>query len=58
MINNVNLGLSNDTINSYLDGYRIKEVKEKEFLGSYNRKLNLIVKEKNLQIMCIEMVVS
>ena len=46
MINNVNLGLSNDTINSYLDGYRIKEVKEKEFLGSYNRKLNLIVKEK------------
>ncbi len=46
IINNIDLGLSSDEINDYMKDYKVKVVKNKEFLGSYNRKLNFIVKDK------------
>lgn len=46
MIKNMDVGLSDDKLDDYLNQYKSKEVKDKEFLGSYNRKLKFIVKEK------------
>lgn len=46
MVNNMDLGLSSDEINDYMKDYKVKVVKNKEFVGSYNRKLNFIVKDK------------
>ncbi len=46
IINNIDLGLSSEEISEYMKDYKVKVVKNKEFLGSYNRKLNFIVKDK------------
>ena len=46
IIKNTNLGLSSNEVSDYMSKYKVKVIKDKEFIGSYNRKLNFIVKDK------------
>jgi hypothetical protein len=46
MINTMNLDLNKDKLNSYFDEYKIKTPKDKNFVGSYNQNLDMIIKEE------------
>lgn len=46
IVNNIDLDLSNDKIREFMSKYKVRVVKNKEFLGSYNRKLDFVVKDK------------
>ncbi|MBO3444891.1 hypothetical protein [Clostridium sp. CCUG 7971] len=46
IINNMDLDLSSNEVSEYMSKYKVKVIKDKEFIGSYNRKLNFIVKDK------------
>lgn len=46
IIENINLRLSSEELDNYFNQYKTISVKDKEFIGSYNRKLDFIVKEK------------
>lgn len=50
MISKMDLGISEDKLNSFFKEYKIKTVKDKEFIGSYNRNLDMLVKEKEYPI--------
>lgn len=45
MISNMNLEISQKDLDSHFNKYKTATVKDKKFIGSYNRNLNMLVKE-------------
>ncbi|MCR1898592.1 DHHW family protein [Irregularibacter muris] len=46
MAQKMNLGISSEELQRHFNQYKTKEYKEKDFVGSYNRNLNMVVKER------------
>ncbi|MGX4600040.1 alginate O-acetyltransferase AlgX-related protein [Faecalimicrobium sp. JNUCC 81] len=46
MASRIDLGVSQDELNNHFNRYKITTVKSKNFIGSYNRNLDMIVKEE------------
>ncbi|MBU5675382.1 hypothetical protein KQI88_02995 [Alkaliphilus sp. MSJ-5] len=50
MVEKMNLGISSPMLEEHFSKYKTMKYKEKDFIGSYNRNLNMIVDEKEYPI--------
>lgn len=50
MAEKMELGISSEKLKEHFGGYKVMEYNKKDFIGSYNRNLNMIVKEKEYPI--------
>lgn len=46
IVENINIGIPKDKLQNHFNSYKIMEYDDKDFVGSYNRNLSMVVEEK------------